>query len=160
MRSTHSIRWGALAWQLALPLAVGAAAALLSSDGMKQSAQLPQPAFSPPGWVFPVVWTILYLLMGLASYRTRRAGADAALKRTVYWLYGVQLALTFLWPMLFFAWQLYVPALLCVAALLCTVLCWCVRLHRVDQLSVWLQAPYIAWLCFALCLNVATMALR
>ncbi len=160
MQENRNVRWGALAWQLALPVAVGIAAALLSSGGMKQSSQLPQPSFSPPNWVFPAVWTILYLLMGFASYRTQRSDAPTAEKRSIHRLYAVQLALTFLWPMLFFAWQQYVPALVCLAVLWCTVLWWCVRLAHVDRLAAWLQAPYMAWLCFALCLNVVTMTMR
>ena len=155
-----SVCWKSLWWQLALPLAVGGAAALLTAPGMKQSAQLPQPAFAPPGWVFGAVWTALYLLMGLSSYLTQRSPAAPREKRPVYWLYAVQLALTLLWPLLFFSWRLYLPALLCLIVLLGVVILWLARLRRVDLPAMWLQSPYVLWLLFAGCLNIATLALR
>ena len=57
-----------LVFFLALPVLTGAVSALISSDSMKQFASLNQPPLSPPGWLFPVVWTVLYVLMGIASY--------------------------------------------------------------------------------------------
>ena len=156
----RKICWKSLWWQLALPLTVGGAAALLTSPGMKQSAQLPQPVFAPPGWVFAVVWSALYLLMGISNYRVWRAPAVPSKKRPSYWLYAVQLALTLLWPLLFFSWRLYLPALICLLVLLGVVILWLTRLQRVDRPAAWLQTPYLLWLLFAACLNLATLPLR
>ena len=73
---------------LAIPLAVGGLSALFSG-GMSDYASLNQPPLAPPGWVFPVVWTILYLLMGYAAYRVSESGAPTQQIRQallVYWL--------------------------------------------------------------------------
>ena len=86
---------------LAIPLAVGGLATLLSG-GMDSYQTVNQPPLSPPGWVFPVVWTVLYLLMGEASYRVLTSGKDPAQIRKALIAYGAQLFLNFLWPLVFF----------------------------------------------------------
>ena len=102
------INWKKLLLCLALPLAVGGLAALLSG-GMDLYKELDRPPLSPPGWVFPVVWSALYLLMGYASYRVLESGAEPAKIRKAWIFYGLQLAANFLWPLLFLAgrciWQ-------------------------------------------------------
>ncbi len=78
-----------------LPLAVGGLAAWLTMGSMEQFAALKQPPLSPPGWLFPVVWTVLYLLMGTASWLVRKSDAPQAAKKRALTLYGVQLAVNF-----------------------------------------------------------------
>ena len=82
---------------LLIPLAVGGLAAALTMGSMSQYAALIQPPLSPPAWVFPVAWTILYLLMGLASWLVWRSGVPRAEKKRALTLYGVQLAVNFIW---------------------------------------------------------------
>ena len=77
---------------LLLPLAVGGLAAALTQGSMEHFAALAQPPLSPPGWVFPVVWSALYLLMGAASFLVWKADAPQAEKTRALVLYGVQLA--------------------------------------------------------------------
>ncbi len=89
---------------LAIPLGVGALATVLSG-GMDSYVVINQPPLSPPGWVFPLVWTILYLLMGYASYRVHMSGAEPAAVRQALLFYGIQLTLNFLWPIVFFGLQ-------------------------------------------------------
>lgn len=86
-----------------LPLAVGGAAAVLTMDAMAQYSALPQPPLAPPAWVFPAVWTVLYLLMGAASRRVHRLGTQES--RNALMLYYVQLAVHFIWPLLYFRAQ-------------------------------------------------------
>lgn len=81
-----------------LPLAVGGTAAVLTMDAMAQYSALPQPPLAPPAWVFPAVWTVLYLLMGAASRRVYRLGTQES--RNALMLYYVQLAAHFVWPLL------------------------------------------------------------
>ena len=86
---------------LCLPLAVGGLAAALTMGSMAQYSALPQPPLAPPPWVFPVAWTVLYLLMGLASrriYRLHTAESRRALR-----LHYAQLGANFVWPLLFSA---------------------------------------------------------
>ena len=94
------IDWKRLLIALGIPLAVGGLAALLSG-GMTNYGAMNKPPLSPPGWVFPVVWTILYLLMGYASYRVLELGVGKERHKALL-LYGAQLAANFIWPLLFF----------------------------------------------------------
>ena len=104
------INWKKLLLCLAIPLAVGGTAALLTGGGMGEYAVMNQPPLSPPGWLFPVVWTILYLLMGYASYRVLTAEASPAQISRALTLYGAQLAINFLWPLVFFGLDWYLAA--------------------------------------------------
>ena len=91
----------ALAIALILPLAVGGLSTLLSG-GTALYDDLTKPPLSPPGWLFPVVWTVLYLLMGYASYLIWQSEAPEKEKRRALLLYALQLIANFLWSILFF----------------------------------------------------------
>ena len=77
---------------------------------MERFKSLNKPPLTPPGWLFPVVWTILFLMMGAASYLVWKNGRPRRAARTALTLYGVQLAFNFLWSMLFFNMGLYLAA--------------------------------------------------
>lgn len=145
---------------LLIPLAVGGLAAWLTMDSMAQFAALAQPPLSPPGWVFPVVWTILYLLMGWASFLVWKSGAPQAAKRRALGLYGVQLAANFVWPLLFFRAGLYGFALIWLVILLVLVAETMLAFGRIDRRAAWLLAPYILWLLFATYLNAGVWMLN
>ena len=81
---------------LAIPLVVGGAAGLLTMNSMEAFEALNQPPLSPPGWLFPVVWTVLYVLMGIASYLASVSDAPHKEKARALWTYGIQLAFNFL----------------------------------------------------------------
>ena len=138
---------------IALPLAVGALAGWLTKDSFAQYMTLRQPPLSPPGWVFPVVWTILYVLMGVGSTRIHLSSAPergAALK-----LYGWQLAVNFVWPLLFFRWQLRMLALFWLVLLIVLIVRMIQRFAAIDKTAAYLQVPYLLWSGFALYLNAA-----
>ena len=114
-----------------LPLAVGGAAAVLTMDAMAQYSALPQPPFAPPAWVFPAVWTVLYLLMGAASRRVHRLGTQES--RNALMLYYVQLAVHFVWPLLYFRAQEYAVAFWWLLLLLAIVLAALSAFSRLDK---------------------------
>ena len=145
---------------LLIPLAVGGLAAWLTMDSMAQFAALAQPPLSPPGWVFPVVWTILYLLMGWASFLIWKSGAPQAAKRRALGLYGAQLAVNFVWPLLFFRAGLYGFALIWLVSLLVMVVETMLAFGRIDRRAAWLLAPYLLWLLFAAYLNAGVWLLN
>ena len=145
---------------LLIPLAVGGLAAWLTMDSMAQFAALAQPPLSPPGWVFPVVWTILYLLMGWASFLVWKSGAPQAAKRRALGLYGAQLAVNFVWPLLFFRAGLYGFALIWLVILLVLVAETMLAFGRIDRRAAWLLAPYLLWLLFAAYLNAGVWMLN
>ena len=92
---------------VAIPLLVGAAAGLLTRDSMEVFENLQQPPFAPPGILFPIVWTILYTLMGIASYLVYTSGKEPEEVSGALTVYGVQLVVNFLWPIVFFRFGWY-----------------------------------------------------
>ena len=144
---------------IAIPLAVGALSALVSG-GMSDYLTLNQPPFAPPGWVFPIVWSALYLMMGYASYRVWTASAGEDLKRRALTLYGAQLAVNFIWPLLFFGAQWYLAALLWLLLLWILILLTMRAFAAVDERSSDLLVPYLLWVTFALYLNFGVWVLN
>ena len=153
-------KWKKLLLCLGIPLAVGGVAALLSMKGMQQYDQMRQPPFSPPGWVFPVVWTILYLMMGYASYRVLTSDADTGQIYKALQAYGIQLALNFLWPLLFFGLEMYLTAFIVLLGLWVAIFLTIRAFGDIDELAADLLLPYIVWVTFAGYLNVGAYLLN
>ncbi len=153
------IQWKKLIVCLLIPLAVGGLATLLSG-GMSDYGSFNQPPLSPPGWVFPVVWTILYLLMGYASYRVLVCGAEPEKIRKALKLYGAQLALNFLWPIIFFGFDLYLVAFFILIALWVLIFLTIRAFSRLDERAGDLLLPYLLWVTFAGYLNLGVFLLN
>lgn len=151
--------WKKLAIALVIPLAVGGLSALVSG-GMSDYAALNRPPLSPPGWVFPIVWTVLYLLMGYASYRIYTSNATAEQKRTALLLYGAQLVLNFLWSPIFFGLEWRLVAFVVLVALWVLVALTLRTFSRIDETAGDLLLPYILWITFAAYLNLGTYLLN
>ncbi|MBQ6818793.1 MAG: tryptophan-rich sensory protein [Clostridia bacterium] len=153
------IQWKKLIGCLAIPLGVGVVSALLTRNSMEQFSSLRQPPLSPPGWLFPVVWTVLFILMGIASYLVIISGHPARSK-TALTVYGVQLAFNFLWSILFFNWQLYWVALIWLIALWGLIWLNMVLFYRLSKPAGCLLIPYLIWVTFAGYLNTAIALLN
>lgn len=87
---------------IAIPVLTGSLSGFLTRGSMQVFRQLNKPPLSPPGAVFPIVWTILYILMGIASYLVFSSGAGQGDIRNALSVYGLQLAVNFFWPLFFF----------------------------------------------------------
>ena len=146
--------WKNLFFTLALPLMVGAFSALLTQNTMETFAALNQPPLSPPGWVFPVVWTILYVMMGLASYFMLAADAEDAQRDRAWDLYGFQLLLNFLWPLLFFRFDRCDLALICLILLWVVLIATIISFFRISKKAGLSLIPYLLWVTFAGYLNI------
>lgn len=144
---------------LAIPLAVGALATLLSG-GVELYAQLAKPPLSPPGWVFPIVWSALYLLMGWASYRVYTSEAERPQIRRALILYGAQLMVNFLWPMVFFRFALLLTAFLVLLVLWVLIFLTMRAFSRIDEKAGDLLIPYFLWVTFAGYLNLGFFLLN
>ena len=153
------IKWKELLICLAIPLAVGGLSALLSG-GMSGYQMLNQPPLSPPGWVFPVVWTILYLLMGYASYRVLTSGADPKQIRQALTLYGAQLFFNFLWSPVFFGLQWRLVAFFILIVLWVLIYLTMKAFSEIDEWAGNLLLPYILWVTFAGYLNLGAFLLN
>lgn len=150
-RSTRSQVLGLLGW-LALVMATGGLGAAASVDAASFYGQLNLPAWAPPAGVFGPVWTVLYLLMGVAAWLVWRE-VDAPARKPALAVFGVQLAVNALWSWLFFAWHLGAWALADVLLLLALIGVTIALFARVRRLAAWLLAPYLAWVAFASVLN-------
>ena len=144
---------------LALPLAVSGLAALLSG-GMSDYQVMNQPPLSPPGWIFPVVWSILYLLMGYASYRVLVSGAERTDIRRAWVFYGIQLFLNFLWPVVFFGLGWYWAAFILLLALWVMIYLTMHLFGLIDDTAENLLIPYLLWVTFAGYLNLGVALLN
>lgn len=143
---------------LLIPLAVGALSALFTSGSMEEFASLRQPPLSPPGFIFPIVWTILFLLMGAGSallYLSQSPVQRSALKT-----YVLQLAVNFLWSIIFFAFGARFFALLWILLLLFLVIRMILLFYKAVPLAAYLQIPYLAWILFATYLNAGVWFLN
>jgi len=145
---------------LAIPLVVGGAAGLLTMNSMEAFEALNQPPLSPPGWLFPVVWTVLYVLMGIASYLVSISDAPQEEKARALWTYGIQLAFNFLWPIAFFNLKWYLFAFLWLVILWILILITALRFGRIRKPAGYLLVPYLLWVAFAGYLNLGIYLLN
>lgn len=115
--------------------------------------KLEQPSFSPPGAVFPIAWTTLYGLMGLAKYRVNEKNLANQMGGGALSLYEMQLGLNYVWSFLFFKWNLRGTALVEMSALLGTILATTYQFYKRDRVAGSLMIPYIGWVILAFSLN-------
>lgn len=143
---------------LLLPAVVGGAGAVVTAMGMEMYQLLTKPPLVPPGWVFGVVWTVLYLMMGYAAYLVKSSTCFD--KQAALQTYYVQLALNFLWTVVFFRfgqlWFAVVVLVLLIAAILLTMK----RFAECDTTASRLLLPYLIWCLFALYLNIGFAVLN
>lgn len=144
---------------LALPLAVGLAASWVSG-GSELYDKLILPPLSPPSWVFPVMWTALYLLMGYASYLVLTSGMDKSVVNPALGAYLVQLFFNFLWPVVFFGLVRFAAALLVLVLLWIAIFITIRRFFPISPLVGKLLIPYLIWVSFAGYLNAGVWLLN
>jgi tryptophan-rich sensory protein len=138
---------------IAVSAAAGVVGAIASIDAATFYSQLERPSWAPPAWLFGPVWTVLYLLMGIAAWlvwrrrETQRVGTPLA-------LFIAQLAANALWSWLFFAWHRGAWAFADIVALLVLVAATVVAFARVRRAAGVLMVPYLAWLAYAGVLNL------
>ena len=145
-----------IAIAIIIPLLVGGISSFLTMDGMDKFKYLDQPFLSPPSWVFPVVWTILYILMGIASYLIYKDKNVITYeeKEKALLLYAVQLIFNFFWSIIFFNMQMFVFAFIWLIILWGMVLLLIIYAYKVNKKASYLLIPYILWLTFAGYLNI------
>lgn len=147
-------------------LGVGGLAAYLTRGSMNLYDTIKTPPLSPPAWLFPVVWTILYILMGISAaavYRTVEKNKSTEKKEesaTALAVYGLSLALNFLWSILFFNGRLFLLSFGVIAVLFATIAMTVRRYRKILRWAGNLQIPYLLWVAFASYLNLAIYLLN
>ena len=153
-------RWKVFAVSVVLAEAVGALSGWLTRDGAQQYAQsIVLPPLSPPGIVFPIVWTVLFALMGIGSAIVWLA-PDSQARSGALRLYAVQLAFNFVWSLIFFNWKNYGFAFVWLAALWVLIGWMILRFRALVPAAGWTQVPYFLWVAFAGYLNLGVWLLN
>lgn len=147
------MNWKLLIICIAIPLAVGTASALLTGGGMSVFESVNKPSLSPPSWLFPIVWTVLYTLMGISSYLILTSGADRDKIQNAISIYAYQLTVNFLWPTFFFNFQWFLFSFLWLVLLFFLVAIMIREFYQISKLAAYLNIPYLMWLAFAGYLN-------
>jgi tryptophan-rich sensory protein len=151
------IQWKKLIICLAIPLLVGGLSSLLTRNSQKVFEQLQKPFLSPPGWLFPIIWTILFILMGIASYLILTSDQPYYGALTVY---GIQLAVNFFWSVIFFNLGWYLFAFFWLILLWLLILKTLERFCLISNTAGYLLLPYLLWVTFAGYLNLAIYLLN
>ena len=145
----------------AIPLSVGALSALLTRGNMSLYSDFVAPSLAPPPILFPIVWTVLYVLMGISSttvFLHRNKNLDAAERGIKFYI--LSLILNFLWSPVFFNRRAFTLAFIILIILFITVLYTVINYRRVSPVSAYLQIPYLVWLVFAAYLNLFIIILN
>ena len=145
---------------LIIPLAVGGLSAFITRDKMDLLDTLNTPMLTPPKIVFPIVWTILFLLMGISSYLVSQSNVLDSDKMSAYIVYALQLIFNFIWPILFFNKEKFFGAFICLLVLFGLSIAFSVKFYKINHVAGLLQIPYLLWLIFAGYLNACVYFLN
>ena len=152
--------WKSIVFWVILSEAVGLLAGLLTRNATEIYGQIAaKPPLAPPAWLFPVVWTILYALMGIGAGLVANQVTDESRNRSLN-LMVAQLIVNFFWSLIFFNAQAFGFAFVWLLLLWVLVLLMILTFRKVDPLAAWLQVPYLLWLTFAAYLNIGVWYLN
>ena len=138
---------------VAIPLLVGGLSALLTKNTMTNFEMLNQPALTPPPELFPIVWTILFILMGIASYLVYESDANTNMINSALRLYAIQLIMNFCWSIVFFNLGWYLFAFIWLILLWLVILATTWMFYKISKPAAYMMVPYVLWVTFAAYLN-------
>lgn len=154
------INYKKLIISIIIPLLVGGISAFLTRNSMSTFERVAKPPLSPPGWLFPVVWTILYILMGIASYLVNTSKGPKTLSDSALAIYALQLVFNFFWSIIFFNMEAYLFAFIWLIALWLLILWTTVSFYKINKTAGLLMIPYLIWVAFAGYLNLGIYLLN
>lgn len=151
------INFKSLILNILIPLLLGSLVGLITS-GSNNYNMMVKPVFSPPGILFPIVWTILYILMGISSYLIDESlDSRKYIAKKIYW---IQLIVNLLWSFIFFTFEWYFISFIWIILLIIIVIIMIKKFYEISGLSAYLQIPYLLWLLFAAILNFSIFILN
>lgn len=137
-------------FSIAIALGVGGLSSLLTKDNMQIYEQINKPALAPPMILFPIVWGILFVLMGISSaivYEKRETDKEAS--QEALKVYALQLAVNFFWTIIFFNMQAYLFAFIWLIVLWVLIILMINKFKKISPTAAYLQIPYLLWVTFA-----------
>ncbi|MDP4118116.1 MAG: TspO/MBR family protein [Bacillota bacterium] len=137
---------------VAIALGVGALSAFLTRNNMMVYKGIDKPPLAPPSALFPIVWTILFILMGISSAMVYTK--DGGEQKKALFIYAVQLVVNFFWSIIFFNMQAYLFAFIWLILLWLLIILMIYEFSKVSKVAAWLQVPYLLWVTFAGYLNL------
>lgn len=140
-----------------IPLVLGGIVGFLTS-GSDSYKEMIQPSFAPPAILFPIVWTVLYILMGISFYIISES--NNTLKEDAKFSYYLQLGVNLLWSFFFFTFKWYLFSSIWIVLLIILVVNMIRKFVNISKLAGYLQIPYLLWLIFALVLNISIYILN
>lgn len=146
------IKWKQLIISILISLSIGGLSGFITKDSMKTFEKLNKPMLSPPPIVFPIVWGVLFLLMGISAYLVYVN--KSAYRKPALIIYSIQLFINFFWSIIFFNAQQYLFAFIWLIILLIAIIIMIILFYKVKPLAAFLQIPYILWVSFAGYLNL------
>lgn len=159
---------------IAIPMAVGLTASLLTRDYIYIYPEIRKPALSPPGWIFPVVWTILYILMGVSSYLVNTSTHTKSNKKEALGvsrihlnqiqkaniIYMIQLVFNFFWSIFFFRFHYFFLSFVWLVIMWYFILLMIQYYREISKTAAYLMIPYLLWVTFAGYLNLGIVFLN
>ena len=145
---------------IAIPLIVGGLAGIITGNSMQSYQALNKPILSPPSIVFPIVWTILYILMGISLYIVINSDVDKKEIDNAIKIFALQLFFNFFWPIIFFSFELYLLAFVWLLILIVLIILMIRQFYKISKPAGLLQLPYLIWVLFAGYLNLMIVLLN
>ena len=141
--------WKTYLFWILLAEGVGALSGFLTRSGVaRYESTVVKPPFTPPGWVFPMVWGVLFALMGIGAARVYLTAASDARSRALL-LFMLQLGMNFMWSIFFFNGQQYFFSFLWILGLWGMILLMMTSFYPLDRLAALMQIPYLLWVTYA-----------
>lgn len=138
----------------------GVLSSLFAGDISAVYDTLEKPPLSPPAWIFPVVWIILYALMGISAFLVYRSDGEPVRVKSALRVYWLQLVVNFSWSIVFFRFQAFWAAFVVLIILIILVITMLVKFAKIRPSAALINVPYLLWLLFAGYLNVTTALLN
>lgn len=155
MHMVHNLDFKKLAVSCGISLGVGALSSFISMFGRDNFKDAVKPPLNPPEWLFPVVWTILFILMGISAYLIYMSDSEDEEKSKALTIYAVQLLVNFFWSIIFFNLSAYLFSSIWILFLLGLIVAMIISFYKINKTAALLQIPYLIWVAFATYLTIA-----
>ena len=143
-----------------IAIGVGALSAFFTRNNMDIYSQIITPLLAPPPILFPIVWTVLYILMGISAAMIYNSSAPESKKRAALYTYALSLIVNFFWSLIFFNMRAFLLAFVWIVLLFYLIIKTIIQYYKINRLAAYLQIPYALWVAFAGYLNFSIWILN